>query len=266
MLEEINHKSHLNTEDPDELLSTINIEEMLKQHLDYQKLAKSNPDIILADFENIMPEMQKLMGQIALFIVKKPAHFFIADDEKDLEIKKEFLDRLWSQLDYEQVFNDLFWGPTNSDGYLQELGHEYTLRLKKLTPTFYIHSKRIDKNAKLYYGEAINTWLLGSFNASVIICVSIIEDMLRRRVGFLEPDKAQKLYKSHNKSNPACSLTDILGFAKELKIIDKETYSNINTIKSKRNDMVHDLYVITEDESHEILLSTKEIIETILTE
>lgn len=271
MSEEINDNSHLDTGNPSELLSNLDIEEMLKELIDYHESALSNPKEFLQDIDSNLARMNSLVKSITSFIVQNPSHFFLAKSERDLEVKKEFLERLWSNLDYEEVFNELFWGTTSNEGvlnegYLEILGSNYASRLKKLKPTFYIYTTRIEKNTKLYYGEAINSWLLGSFNSTVIICTSILEDILRRRVAHLDADKTQKLYPDYKKSNPIYGLKEILEYAHELNIISQKDYRKIKNIQQLRNDMVHNLHVVTGDESYEMLISTKDIIESILTE
>lgn len=204
----------------------------------------------------------KLMISIKEQVVSFPGRLIYEENPKKLKKNQAGIDLLWKTIDEDEIFDEII-----SGGYAGLLAHsmgDYAARAKKLKPTF-ISVNPIDKDFPVFFEEAMNCWLYGSNRASIILCFSILEDLLKEKLLEIDDQLVYKLSSSDklNKVRVYPSYILIKNAYKKF-LITKDQKDSLFIIKNKRNDIVHNLHSVNSSETYEMIIQTKEIVEHLL--
>ena len=129
-------------------------------------------------------------------------------------------------------------------------------RLKKIRPTF---SSIVypDSEFKEYYNEALSAWLYGLNTASLIICWSFLDALIRRTVYF---HSIQAYIKIIQMDDPR---RELLAQLKEWQILNGPDIHDIDGLRKLRNKAVHETEPIDSKTAFEAILKSRFIVEKI---
>lgn len=136
-----------------------------------------------------------------------------------------------------------------------------------IRPTFFSVKKSVGKDFEALFKEAIQSWLYGCKHAAIIICNSLLEDLLRNKLCDIDVKYAQKLFDwTQMKSNAQYGMNDLKNFAKKEDILTKSLIEKLSDVQQSRNNCVHNLNTVSDEEAYERIIDTKDIVEYLLNE
>lgn len=207
-------------------------------------------------------ETEELMTEITDFMVENPGKLFFHEDSERLKKYEIVVDVLWETFNSDQIFDKL-----HDSGYsslLSDMMLSFSSRVKMLKPTF-ISVKPDSTEFSMYFEEAMKAWLYGVPNASLFICFSVIEEVLKDRLCQINVDYVYELKDSYNpKGVWRVSFNRIIMAAKSEGLINFQEKNILFDIKKKRNDSIHNLAPVSDEEVYEAIMQTKKIVEKLL--
>lgn len=213
-------------------------------------------------FEELYPKEAKLypilVNEIQLFLINFPGEVIHAP-KRNPQIYEAILKILWNNSD-EHDF-DIFDYVMYYSGIGECMISEYISRLKKLRPIFISIPEEYIKFQE-YLREAIDCYVHGLKNASLILCVSVIEEALKSK---LETVDLKYVSKIDDVRNPTAvtplDLKDLINCSLEEGLINKEIATKLHKVRTKRNDAVHSLQQIHESELLQVIHDTVHLLE-----
>ncbi|MBN1517043.1 DUF4145 domain-containing protein [Candidatus Sumerlaeota bacterium] len=211
--------------------------------------------------EDQASEFGTLWRSIVNDLIWSPGTLIYIPDETERKSAKRLIDLIWEIQDAEEIFDQMASG--GYSGLMVSIVGDYIDRAKMLKPTVIsIHAQ--NSEFKAYFEEAMMAWLHGLNSSSLILCGSIIEDMIKTQLYNIDPKLLVNLAnKGHREKNK--ELFKLIETAFSHHIIDKEGKETAHLIRKLRNDAVHKLKKVSEEETYRAILDTKELIEKILT-
>lgn len=163
---------------------------------------------------------------------------------------------IWDNVDTEELFTTI-----HSD-LMVEMTIDYIRRAIKLKPTFL--SVKPDNMVAAYFNNAIEAWLFGLNSASLILCFSIIESLLKQKYPTLlyKSDKVLKSFKEIRENER--TIEEFIDHIASKDFIDNSIRQMIHDIRKLRNRATHKLKPITSDEAYTAIMNTKKVIEQLL--
>ncbi len=209
---------------------------------------------------NIAEEYNEYAKEIVSELIWKPGtliHF------EDLELMKEAesaLSIIWNEVSEDELFEEMISG--GADGILVNIIGDYTERAKKLKPT--LISVKPDKEISVYFQNAMDSWLFGLNSASVILCFSMLEGLLKQKHPTLlyKGDKILKDFRDLR--NAKCDMKEFIDEIANKGHISEDTRKLAQGIRRLRNDVVHIQKQINSDEAYNKIMDTKTIMERLL--
>lgn len=238
------------------------INEKLDELADLYSDILSDPEMYMLDEEK-KTRTDELMSSIRNYLIDYPGELIYEKDSDSTKRKLAVIDLLWKAYDDSVHYDELF-GGENTD-FITNFAGGYVKRAKMIRPTFFSVKKNVGKEFEIYFKEAIQTWLCGCKHAAVIICNSLLEDLLRNKLCDIDVDYAHKLYDWRKmKSNPKFGMKELKERASKEKILPKQLLSKLSRVQQKRNDAVHNLNTLSDEEAYSLIMDTKEIVEHLL--
>lgn len=205
----------------------------------------------------------ELREEIVEDLMWKPGALISTSSKDESEQFKSIIDFLWKDIHPEFIEEDIFEGDYN--GIISELVGNFATRVVKIKPTFISINNATNSEFEVYFNEAMKAWLYGAPNSALIICNSLLEDIIRNKLCLINSEYALRLISlDGNRSNSSFGMQDLKNFAKKEKLIPNNLIENLSQIQRARNNAVHNLDVITDDEVYELILNTKDIVEHLL--
>lgn len=212
--------------------------------------------------EDISKEYLEYAQEIVDKLIWNPGQLIHFEDPELIEKAKTALSIIWDNVDEEELFGEITGG--GYGGILVHIIGDYIDRAKKLKPT--LISVKPDNLISVYFQNAMNSWVFGLNSASIILCCSILEYLLKYKypkfifkykvVNTMSLEEFQKSEKR--------KLEEFIDVVAEKGFIDEDTKNMAHGIRRLRNDAAHDLRSVTSDEAYDAIMSTKIIIETLL--
>lgn len=207
----------------------------------------------------------ELMNSIRTYLVDYPGELIYEKDKSSIKIKLAVIDLLWNSYDDGYHYDEIF-GGANTD-FITNFASGYIKRAKMIRPTFFSVKKNIGKEFEIYFREATEAWLYGCKHAAIIICNSLLEELIRNKLCDLDVSYAKKLFDwKKMKSNPEYGMKELKNFASTEKVLSKSLLQKLSEVQSKRNDAVHNLSTISDEEAYGLIIDTKDIVEYLLNE
>lgn len=207
-------------------------------------------------------ETEELMIQITDFLVENPGKLFFHEDSESLKRYETVVDLLWNTFDSDEIFDKLH--DSGYSGLLSDMMLSYSRRVKMLKPTF-ISVKPDSTEFSMYFEEAMKAWLYGVPNAALFICFTVVEDVLKDRLRQINVDYVYELKDSYNpKGVWRVSFDRIIMAAKNEGLINYQEKNILFDIKKKRNNSIHDLAPVSDEEVYDAIMQTKKIVEKLL--
>lgn len=205
----------------------------------------------------------ELVCEIMVSMIEKPGVLLFIKEESKRNHYKAIIDFVWKFVDSEKIYDSL-----SNENYetLHFIAEDISKRVVKLKPTVVSTDPKYIEFSS-YLNEAISAWLHGLNNASLILCFSVLENIM---IDKLCQIKNEYVFELKNPSDPkgvkSISFGAIIKKAHGEKLISGNQKNTLFRIKKKRNNAVHNMNSISSNESYTIIQETKEIIESILGE
>ncbi len=231
-------------------ISSEPIIQAIKRLVDLHKKYKTE-NITANSFVKYSKEAEGLAYEIIENLILEPGKLLYFEDTNLISDAKDVVKLLWDDLSSNEIFDEISAG--GYKGLLVNIIGDYIDRAKLLKPIF-ISIEPTNKIRK-YFREAMGAWLFGLNTASLILCCSIIEEMLETIYPKLT--KAEKDGKG--------KLEALIDKAKG-KVFNGTEADTAHIIRLLRNDAVHDLKIASKKDTYEAILNAASLIEKILRE
>ena len=208
-------------------------------------------------------EANKLVSSVRAYLIDCPGELIYEQNKQTVKARMTAIDLMWKMFDDDEHYEEIFFGD-NVD-FITNFASDYIKRARMMRPLFISTRKHIGKEFEFYFQEATRAWLHGCDQAVIIICNSLLEELLRAKLCDVDVKYAHKLIDGWSlKSNPDYGMNALKNFAKDEGILPKELIEKLTSIQKVRNDIVHNLNVVTDEEAYTIISDTKTIVEYLL--
>ena len=213
--------------------------------------------------EHKKSRVNELMPKIRSYLVENPGELIYEKDTASITRKNTVIDFLWKVYNDEDHYDEIF-GGDNTDFITNFVG-DYLKRAKMIRPTYFSVRKSVGKDFEVFFKEAIKSWLYGCKHAAIIICNSLLEDLLRNKLCDINDEYAHKLFDwNQMKSNSQYGMKDLKKFAKKEGILNQSLIEKLTSVQQTRNNCVHNLNTVSDEEAYERIIDTKDIVEYLL--
>ena len=235
----------------------ITIKGLVDLHKEY-KAKTTTPD----SFLKYSDEVGDYAKEIAEHIMWHPGELLYFEDSEVMSDAKVAIDDLWKNMSYDELSGEMFSG--GFSGLMVDIVGDYIDRVKMIKPTFI--TIKPTNEIKTYFQQAMDAWSHGLNTAALILSCSILEAILKQVLCRKYPKLVYDLDKSKgNKGFIERDFDVLIDNARKKKIIDDSEAKKADNIRKKRNAAVHKLKQISSEETHKAIITTKEIIEKLLT-
>ena len=229
---------------PDDYLArkTRKLVKLFKKHRRKQGFS---PDTLLQAGDFV--EVQDLGREIIDAMISRPGSLVCFRNYHEMREAEKAIEILWEYWDFDQVVSELQFG--GFGGLLGCLGDIYAARACLLRPTFtLLHPK---SEVRTYLSEAMRAWAHGLDVASVILCWSVIENLLRVKLTEANCELSSNRQKW-------------IATARERDWLDPETSTSANRIRKLRNALIHKPKKVSPRLVRDAIIETKEVVERLL--
>jgi hypothetical protein len=208
-------------------------------------------------------EVNEYAREIIEELMWNPGTLVYFEDPELMEEAKKAMDNLWENMDYDELSNEMFSG--GYSGLMVNIIGNYIEKMKLVKPTFI--SVKPNNQIRSYFQQAMHAWTFGLNVASLVLCCSILESLLKQELLKKDP----KLVYDPGKGKSLKDLKDrplnqLITNAFDKKLIDKDEKSSAFMIKDLRDDAVHKLKEVSSEDTYNSIIKTRELIEKLLSE
>lgn len=213
--------------------------------------------------EDIENEFEELWKDIKEDLIWSPGTLIYFEDSIELEKAKAMIDLIYKTFDSEQIFDEIL---TWTSLGVNIIGN-YADRIEMLKPTFISINPQNFTSLKIYFEEAMKAWLFGLNNSSLILCCSILEDIVKEELYKIDKELVFDLDKNENgfiigvKNFP---FEKLINKAYDKGLITLNEKIKAHEIRELRNDAIHGLQSISDEQAYDVIMDTKNIIENLL--
>lgn len=222
----------------------MTIETLVDELLKASKVWDADASAGQADLHGL-PKMRELAERILDHLVWNPGVLIHFSDSQKMRDAQQAVDHLWREEveTDEDLYHKILYGiPQGNLGIGAELTFTYAERLKRLKPTFI--AVKPPPEVASYFEEAMAAWLRGLDRAALILCWSVLDNILKEKLPAVKTCKIEA--------------------ASEAGILDETNAKRADEIRKLRNDAVHNGKHIAGEVSRRSILITKQIIEKLL--
>lgn len=229
-------------------ISSEPIIQAIKRLVDLHKKYKAE-NVTANSFVEYSEEAEGLAYEIVERLIWEPGKLLYFEDTALINDARKAVKDLWDSLPSNELWQEISSG--GYKGILVNIISDYIDRAKLLKPVFI--SIEPTNQIKKYFREAMGAWLFGLNTAALILCCSIIEEMLETMY--------PKLTKTEKEKKGKLEALIIKAKGKIFNDIEAET---AHIIRLLRNDAVHELKMPSKEDTYEAILNTALLIEKIL--
>ena len=244
---------------------TKNINDLFLEFVEKYLQISKELDIYGESRESLVLEIESLLIRIHRENVWHPGCLIQIDSSDEMRQIVNDFDVMW------KIFNN---GPivkemrANEDGdRINPLIVTVGVRLSKVRPVI-VTSDPTTYGFASFYAEAIKCWAYGLFGAAAVLCGSALEEVITGEISKEEKDFALSF--NYTTSVPSSITTrsfhEVIRAAHDRKYLTDDQYAQVEDIRLIRNKILHDLGSVTEDESLEMITSTRSVIQSLLSE
>lgn len=207
-------------------------------------------------------EVSKYAQEIAEHLIWHPGTLVYFEDSELMTDARIAIDDLWKTLTYDELSDEMFSG--GFSGLMVNIVGDYIERVKMIKPTFI--TIKPNNEIRTYFQQAMNAWSHGLNTASLILSFSILEAILKQVL--LKKDTKLVYDTSKGKGFKDIKEKDfevLIENAKLKKILDDSEAKKADKIRKSRNAAVHKLKQFSSEETYKAIITTKELLEKLLT-
>lgn len=208
-------------------------------------------------------QVTQLMHEIVDYLMWSPGTLVYVDDPFEMQRFKKIVDFVWTSMDEDEIFDEITGG--GYGGLLGIMVRDYIDRAKMLRPAFVsIDPEKFE--FRTYFEEAMRSWLFGLSNSALILSCVILESLLKEKLCRID---AKLVYDFPDRNDlrgvKQVSLARLIKNAFDHGLFDRQDRKAAIKIKDFRNNAVHKQEAISDKEVYDALMSTKELVEKLLT-
>jgi hypothetical protein len=173
------------------------------------------------------------------------------------------IDAIWQLLNNGPVIEKM--KVYNDNAKFWSMVYDVANRLGKLRPII-VTSDTTAYGFATFYAEAVKCWSFGLYRASVILCCSILEEVITGEISKEEKDFALSLNYSDGTPHGVSARTfqEIIQAAYDRGYLNADQFKKAESIRLTRNNILHEMKDVSEDESLSLISATREIIQSLL--
>jgi len=201
-------------------------------------------------------EYRECAEKVISLLLDNPGQLIYIEDTDLMQAASNALKIIWENVDTSDLFDEMI----NSGNMVAIIG-DYTDHAQQLKPT--LVNVKPDAHTSAYFQNAIDSWLFGLNNASLILCCSVIENLLVQRLWKIDINLVRKV----NLKDMAWKdreLWELINNATKENILDRKESTKAHNIRELRRKAVHRLEPVNSSDAYNAIMDTKEIIEKIL--
>jgi len=201
-------------------------------------------------------EYRDCVKRIIWLLLDNPGQLVYIEDPDLMQAAGNALKIIWENVDTSDLFDEMV-----MSGNMVSIISDYTDRAQQLKPT--LVSVKPDEQTSVYFQDAINSWLFGLNNASLILCCSVIENLLIQKLWNIDMNLVKKMNPKDMKWKDR-ELWVLIKNATDHNILGRDENSKAHNVRDLRCKAVHKLKIINSAEAYKAIMDTKQIIEKIL--
>ncbi len=221
--------------------------------------------------EDLKEEFNNLYRSIEEELLVNPGILIYIENKDDLNAIKIMIDLIWGALDYEELLEEATFGLGESSlaEYWDDLRGDYLSGLRQIKPSV-ISIDPGGTEFECYYSEAMRAWLFGLNTSALILCCSIIEEILyneyaeKYRQGKVNGIETTTLEMNGNVPEVIPKMAKLINISENLGIINSAEKRKAHQIRELRNNAVHGLTIVNQNEAYQCIFDTKDLVEKIL--
>ena len=218
------------------------------------RLIKDTIDLVKSDRKkDISKEYMEYAKEIVSELMWSPGRLILFEDPDLMKEAESAIAVIWDNVDEKELWDEAF-----HNSLIVNIVGDYFERAKKLKPT--LVSVKPDNQTSIYFQDAMHSWLFGLDSATLILCCSIIEKLLKQKLS----RKPNLVWKSIGSRLKDRDLSELINNAANEGLLDKSTKKMAHGIRLLRRDAVHQLKPISSDEAYNAIMDTRKIIEQLL--
>ena len=207
-------------------------------------------------------EFNSLWKSIVEGLMWSPGTLIYIPNEAERKAAKVFIDVIWKNEDTDDIFDEITGG--GYSGLLVNIIGDYIDRAKILKPTF-ISINPENTEFYVYFEEAMRSWLFGLNNSVLILCCSMLESLLKEKLSAVSVSYVYDFSDNKNFSGiKQFQMDKLISNASQIGLIGKQETNVAFTIKNLRNNVVHKLQNVSQQQAYEAIMNTKDLIEKLL--
>lgn len=231
----------------------MTFEQHVQRLVEVHREISTGGGISVEALEPYKAELDRLREAVMDHLMWHPGSLIHLSDPVKLQEAREAVDRLWSDVGDEELFDKLHSG--SFGGLLAGIMVDYTSRATQLKPAFISVEPPSDEFQR-YYVEAMRCWLFDLNGAAVILCCSILEMALRDRLTAYDDGRNNRA--SHDRSK----LWQLIKDAKHRGLLDFVAERNANRLAEVRNRLVHEVAAAPDStETLKMIESVRSVVE-----
>ena len=247
--------------------TAMSINELIVQLLEL----KAQPASAYTDVESMtesLSSQQRLEAQILDHILRHPGKFICIPEARKRTAAQEVVETLWKEEvdDNDEFYRLIHYGvpyggnsPGRCDSISDGLGTTYHLRVRQLKPTFV--SNNLPADVRCCFEQAMEAWVRGLDSAALILCWSVLESLMKERLLNIDTDLVYQSAAPGSRCRKLRPWPEIIKSAKNLGILNAEGAAAADDICKTRNNAVHELKDVTEDQSFRAITNTRWLLE-----
>jgi hypothetical protein len=111
----------------------------------------------------------------------------------------------------------------------------------------------------------MRSWLFGLNNSALILSCSILESLLKEKLSAISVNYVYDFSDNKNLSGiRQFPLENLIRNASKTGLLDKQETDIAFTIKNLRNNVIHKLQRISQQQAYEAIMNTKDLVEKLL--
>ncbi len=244
---------------------TNNINDLFVEFVDKYRQISDVPGTIDKYKESLILELQSILIRIHRQNAWHPGCLIQIDSSDEMRQIVNDFDVLWKIFNNGPIVKEML---ANKDGdRIAPLIVTVGVRLSKVRPVIVTSDPSVYGFAS-FYAEAIKCWAYGLFRAAAVLCGSALEEVITGEISKEEKDFALSLnYTSGLPSSiTSKSFQEVTREAHDRKYLTDDQYRQVEEIRLIRNKILHELEDVSEDESLEMITSTRAVIQSLLSE
>jgi hypothetical protein len=222
--------------------------------------------LILRQIESLSSEdserLNGLIHEVQMSLLDKPGALIFEPNVERHEWNKIIIELVAKLMDEDQFLDEAIGGDLSCR--LLDFADCYSERARMLRPAF-VSVEPDTPEFKTYYAEAMSAWLYGLDTAALLICVSLLEDLLETVMAKIDAEFA---YEFFGGSQPIGvrknKLEYLIDKALNLGIVNADHQSALHRLRKLRNRALHQLRPLSADESLSAIQTTRGITEHLL--